>query len=124
MADLQLYTKATVYLNGGCMSEETDVSIKRSTGAQVVDTVAKGFSGVSPGSPKCEITITNAVPSADFEIDPGPFMLLLQPVELTIFAAGRTATSKAFVMDDNFTHGVNQASKLSMSLTGQFPQWI
>lgn len=122
--DLQLYTKATVYLNSGCLTEETDISMKRATGAQVVKTVAKGFAGVSPGAPMCDIQITNAVPAVDFEVDPGPFMLLLQPVELTIFAAGRTSTTKAFVMDDNFTHGVEQAAKLSMSLIGQFPVWV
>jgi hypothetical protein len=123
VADLQLYTKALVYLESGLMSEEADVSMKRATGAQVVKTVAKGFSGVSPGAPMCNIEITNAVPSADFEVDPGRYMKTLQVVELTIFAAGRTATMKCFVTDDNFSHGVETPSKLTMSLVGQFPDW-
>ena len=123
MADLSLYTKALVYLNSSLLSEEADVSLKRATGAQVVKTVAKGFAGVSPGAPMAEIEISNAVPSADFEVDPGAFMLQLQVVELTICAAGRTATCKGFVMSDNFTHGVETPSKLTMSLVAQFPTW-
>src|SRR4051812_12671270 len=123
MSDIQLYTKALVYIEGALMSEETDVSFKRTTGAQVVKTVAKGFAGVSPGAPMCEISITNGVPSADFEIDPGAYMQTLQVVEVTIFAAGRTATTKAFVMSDNFSHGVETPSKLAMELIGQFPTW-
>ncbi|MDB4992745.1 MAG: hypothetical protein JWM74_177, partial [Myxococcaceae bacterium] len=85
--------------------------------------VAKGLAGVSPGAPMCEIAITNGVPSPDFEIDPGTYMMTLQVVEVTIFAAGRTATSKMFVMDDNFSHGVETPSKLAMNLIGQFPTW-
>lgn len=123
MADLQLYTKAVVYMNGGLLSEESEISVKRSTNAQVVETVAKGFAGLSPGAARAEIDITNAVPSADFELNPGQFMLQLQVVEVTVFAAGRTFTSKSFVLSDNFTHAVNTSSKLSMNLIGQFEDW-
>ncbi|KYF87787.1 hypothetical protein BE20_24900 [Sorangium cellulosum] len=123
MANLDLYTKAQVYVNSALLAEEASVTIKRSTGAQQVKTVAKGFAGLSPGSPMCEITVSNAVPSADFELDPGQFMKDLEVVEVTIFAAGRTATSKGFITDDNFSHAVDTASKLDFTFVGQFPEW-
>ncbi len=123
MANLERYTKATVYLNSKLLSEESSVTIKRSTGSQPVKTTAKGYAGESPGAPMCEITVENAVPSADFELDPGQFMLDLENVELTVFAAGRTATSKGFIYEDNFSHAVENQSKLSFSMRGQFPTW-
>ena len=123
MANLDLYTKATVYLNAALLSEESSVTIKRSTGSQPVKTAAKGYAGESPGAPMAEITVENAVPSADFEMDPGQVMLDLETVELTIFAAGRTATVKGFIIEDNFAHAVETQSKLSFTMRGQFPTW-
>ncbi len=123
MADLQLYSKASVYLNGSLLSEESDVTVKRMTGAQVVKTVAKGFSGLSPGAEMLSISVTNAVPSTDFEYNPGSDMKDLNVVEVTIFAAGRTLTSKGFITDDNFAHGAEAQSKLSFEFTGQYADW-
>lgn len=123
MSDLQLYTKASVYVDGSLLSEEADVTLKRMTGAQVVKTVAKGFSGLSPGAPMLQISVTNAVPSTDFEYNPGQDMSDLNVKEVTIFAAGRTLTSKGFVTDDNFSHAVETQSKLSFDFTGQFADW-
>lgn len=123
MADLQLYTKATVYINSGLLSQESSVSIDRNSGSSPVDTVANGYSGESPGSPKLEISIDNAVPSADFELNPGSFMKLLTPVEISIFAAGRTLTTTGFVYADNFTHAVNTPAKITMKLRAKFTDW-
>jgi hypothetical protein len=123
MSNLNLYTKATVYIDGSLLSEESKVSIKRTTGAQIAKTVAKGLAGVTPGSPMMEISISSAVPSADFELNPGKYMKLLQPTEVTIFAAGRTLTTKGFVMSDSFTHAVDSASALDMEITAQWTDW-
>lgn len=123
MSDLQLYTKAQVYVGGSLLSEEADVSVKRMTGAQVVKTVAKGFAGLSPGAPMLQVSISNAVPAVDFEYNPGTNMLDLDVVEITVFAAGRTLTSKGFVTDDNFSHAVETQSKLAFEFTGQFADW-
>lgn len=123
MANLDRYTKATVYVNGALLSEEASVSVKRTSGSQPVKTVAKGYSGESPGSPMTEISVENAVPSADFELDPGPFMLNLDIAEVTVFAAGRTLTSKGCIHEDNFSHAVDTQAKLSFSFRGQFATW-
>lgn len=121
--NLQLYTLAYVTINGSLLTEEGSVSVKRSTGASIVETVSKGFSGVSPGSEMCTIEIDNAVPSADFELDPGPFMKSLSVVEVGLIAAGKAAVSKGFILEDTFSHSTGSASKLSFSFTGQFPEW-
>jgi hypothetical protein len=118
MANLQQYSRAIVYINSSVLSEEASVTIKRSSGSQLVKTVAKGYSGESPGSPMTEITISNAVPAADFELDPGRFINLLEEVEVSIFVAGRTMTVKGFIIDDNFSHAVDSEAKLEFNFRG------
>ena len=124
MANLQLYSKATITINGLLLTEEGSVTVQRLTGAQEVDTVAKGFAGVSPGAPRLKITLENAVPAADFELNPGPYMKLLEEVEVSVFAGGRTLTTKGFVMEDNFSHATSTPSKLTMNITAQWADWI
>jgi hypothetical protein len=123
MANLETYTKAVVYVNSSLLSEEASVTIKRMSGAQPVKTTAKGLSGFSPGAPMMTISVSNAVPSADFELDPGKMIEGVEIAEVTIFAAGRTLTSKGAILDDNFSHAVETASKLDFEFTGQFAQW-
>lgn len=125
---LSLYTQAEVFINGSKLAEEAQVSVERNTNAQVVNTVAKGFAGLATGAPVMNIKITNAVPALAFELNPGTFMGMpsggsLQIVEVTIFAAGQTLTSKGFVMSDNFSHAVNTESKLEMSLMCEPSDW-
>src|ERR1019366_2179867 len=103
---LQLSSLASVYINGKLLTEEASVGVDRDSKAQQVDTVAKGFAGMSPGAAQTMIEVDNGVPAADFELDPGAFILGLQVVEVTVFAAGRTLTVKGFIIKDNFNHAV------------------
>lgn len=123
MANLQQYSKAVVYINSSVLSEEASVTIRRTSGSQPVKTVAKGYAGESPGSPMTEITISNAVPAADFELDPGQFINLVSEVEISIFAAGRTMTVKGFIIDDNFSHAVDSEAKLEFNFRGGPAEW-
>jgi len=117
------FTNALVYVNGKQLTLETSLTVKRTSGSQPVKTVALGYAGESPGSAMCEITVENAVRSDDFEVDPGSFIQDLSVVELTIFAAGKTATTKGCIYEDNFSHAVDTASKLAFSFRGRYPTW-
>lgn len=126
--NLQQYTIANIYVttpDAGTklLSEEASVTIDRSTGSQQVLTVQKGYSGESPGASMCELSVDNAVPSADFEFDPGPYMADLLPVKFTVFAAGRTLNFDGFIISDNFQHAVNSEAKLSFKARGNFGTW-
>ena len=119
----QLYTQCEVYRNGGKLTEETSVKLTRTTKAQIQETVARGFAGVSPGAKMIQISVENAVPSADFEYDAGDDMGELRVAEITLFAAGKTLTSKGFITDDNFNHSVNSPSTYSFEFTGEWAIW-
>lgn len=122
MAD-QIYTSLECYINGGKLAEATSVKISRTTKAQQVDTLSRGFAGMSEGAKMITVSIDNAVPSADFELNPGAFMTSLKVCELTLFAAGRTLTSKGFVIDDNFSKATNSPSSLSFEFVGAWADW-
>lgn len=124
MANLQLYTLASVYIDGALLTEESDVKVSRDTGAQKVLTVQKGFAGLSPGAPMMTVEVSSAVPSADFEMNPGKYMKALSIAEITIFAAGRTLTVKGFITKDDFSHAVNKESTLSFTFEAPYAEWV
>ncbi len=124
MADFQLYAKALPYYNGQQMTEETEVSIKRTTGAQATKTVPKGFAGMSPGSPMLELSIKSAVPAVGFEVSTiGKDMNELRVVEFTIFCAGKTLVTKGFVTEDDTTHGADKAAETGLTAMCSFADW-
>jgi hypothetical protein len=123
MSELQLYTLAYVLVDGAILTEHASVTVNRATNSQVVNTVAKGYAGESPGAPNCEIQITNAVPAADFEMNPGKFMKSLQSVEIAVLVAGKQLTAKGFIISDSFKHSVNSESQLEFTFRGTFADY-
>lgn len=121
--NVQRYAKAVVYVNSNLLTEESNVTVAREDGGNTVKTVAKGFAGRSPGAPMTTITCRNAVPSTDFELNPGPFMNNTDPVEISVFAAGRTLTVVGFITSDNFQHGVDSAAELEFTFEGGASDW-
>lgn len=119
----ELYTLAEVYWNSRKLCEEASVRVSRDSKAQPVSTVHRGFAGMSPGAKDITISVDNAVPSADFELDPGRHIRDLEPGEIMIVAAGRTLTSKGFITKDDFSHAVNSEAKLSFDFMGQWADW-
>lgn len=119
----QLYTLCEVYVDSGKLTEETSVKLGRTTKAQLVETVARGFAGMSPGAKMITISVDNAAPAAGYELDPGTYMEGLRVAEITLFAGGKTLTSKGFITDDNFSHSVNTPSALSFEFVGEWANW-
>jgi hypothetical protein len=123
MSGLQLYTLAYVLVDGAILTEEASVTVNRATNSQVVNTVAKGYAGESPGASSVEIQVTSAVPSADFEMNPGRFMKALKEVEIGVLVAGRQLTARGFIISDSFKHSVNSESSLDFTFRGSFADY-
>jgi len=122
-SNVQTYSKAVVYINSGLLAEESNVTIKREDGGNAVKTVAKGNAGRSPGAPMTTISVKNAVPALDFELDPGSFINLTESVEISIFVAGKTLTCVGFITSDDYQHGVDSAAELSFEFEGGPSNW-
>jgi hypothetical protein len=122
---LEIYSLALVEVQGLLLTEEADVSVDRDGRSQEQNTVAKQYAGESPGAGIMRIDVTNAVPSVDFELNPGKFFIgPLVEVQIKIFAAGRTLTTKGFIISDNFRHGVNKEATLMFHARCQLVDWI
>lgn len=122
MAADTIYSLIYVTVNNGLLTEHGSVSVRRTTNAQVVSTVAKGFAGMSPGSPMCEIEVSNAIPNAGFEYNAEEDMLALQNVEIGLQVGGKIFVSKGFIIEDSFQHSTDSPSGLSFRFVGTFPK--
>ena len=120
-ANFQIYSLIYVTVNGALLTEHLSVEIRRMTDAQIIKTVAKGLAGVSPGAAWASIDVKNAVPSTNFEVDPGPFMQSLAVVEIGYQVASKIAVSKGFILEDTLSHAVDSPSGLSFKYVGSFP---
>lgn len=116
----QLYTLAYVLVDGSILTEEASVTVNRATNSQAVNTVAKGYSGESPGAASVEIEVSSAVPAAAFEFNPGANMFGLKEVEIGVLCAGKQMTARGFIIKDTFKHSVNNESTLDFSFRGAF----
>jgi hypothetical protein len=123
MSGLQLYALAYCLVDGAILTEEASIQVNRATNSQPVNTVAKGYAGESPGAANCEIQVTNAVPSKDFEMNPGKYMKGLKEVEIGVLVAGKQLTAKGFIISDSFKHSVNNESTLEFSFRGSFADY-
>lgn len=124
MSEFALYALAYVLVDGSILAQEGSVTVKRSTNSQAVHTVALGYSGESPGAAMVEIQVKSAVPSADFEMNPGKYMKALKEVEIGILGpGGKQLTARGFITEDTFSHSVGAESSLDFSFRGKMKDW-
>lgn len=127
MSNMQQYTKASVLLEGALLTEAATVTVHRHSGAQPVNTIEKGFAGISPGAASMEIDVSNAVPSADFERDPGQFRKKSDgtplPTNITVMAAGKSLNTVGFLTEDDFSYATNQDAKLNFKALCKYAEW-
>lgn len=114
-----MYSLLYVVTNGTLLAEEQSVDMSRTSNAQTVLTVAKGFAGVSPGAAMIEVDVTNAIPSGGFEFDMGAKIAGLIPIDVQVLGPGGKSTNgKMFVVSDTIRHGVNQEAKYTFKALG------
>jgi hypothetical protein len=121
--EAQLYSLGFVTVKGMLLTEEGYVDVQRATNSQEVKTTAKGYAGESPGAATVQIQVTSAVPAADFEMNPGPYMAALKQAEVSVFAAGKQLNAKGFIISDSFKHSVDGVSSLEFTFRGTFVDW-
>ena len=129
---LQQYARAQISIAGvGVLSEAASITVRRSTNSNAVTTIAKGYCGETPGACMSELTVESAVPSTGYELDPGPFMLALNPqagglnpdgttFEVSVLDGGPTFSFTGYIIEDSFSYSTNANSSLSFTVRGQF----
>jgi len=116
------YALLLTTVNNALLQEAQSVELKRTGAGQIIHTLAKRFSGISPGSSFCTINVSNAVPASGNEIDFGDEIDGYIPVELGIARSdGKSAKATCFIMSDDLKQGVDQAATYSFDAIGSFP---
>ncbi len=110
--------------NGQLLVEEQEIDWNRTANAVEVDTVAKGWAGTSPGSPKIVVDVGNAMPSGGFEFDAGPYVSSQVPVPFQILGpGGKSMKGDCIFMHDGGKHGVGQQARYTFTLMMAITQW-
>jgi hypothetical protein len=123
VSNQQKYSNALVFVDGALISEQNEVTVTRKSGANPVHTTTKGLAGFSQGAPETSISVGNAVPLADFELDPGSYMKFGRVVTITIQAAGKSLKCKGQILEDSFSHSTNGAASLRFEFLGGRSEW-
>ena len=117
------FSKGIVYINGKQLTMASKITLKRETGSKQVNTIALGYAGESPGSPMMTGSVTSAIPSQDFELDPGSFMADLKQCTVTLFAGNRPLTFDATITGDSDDFGVDAESTLNFDFRAAYVDW-
>ena len=123
------YARATISVDGQELLEEASLSLDFATNSQPVLTVRHGYNGETPGAPQVTLNCSNAVPTAAIEFQPEAYELALSPsggkggngVKFVIsIPGGQTFQFDGFIISSNFSHGVNESSKITFTARGLF----
>lgn len=118
MANNQLYTSGSVYINDSLLEEALSISIKVNGNHQVAKSLSKGFSGVSKGAVMTDVTVTSNIPIDGFERDVIPYINQVEEVKLTIFMAKSTMTVSGFILSTDIDKAVDSEAKQGFTFQG------
>jgi len=123
MNDSKIYSSGFCTFDNLLLTEVGEFSINKNPNINPVLTLVRGFAGINIGAGVCEVTIETAVPSADFEVNPEPFMKTGKEIEMGFVLAGRQMAVKMFITGANYAVGVGRPTSLSISLIGPLAEF-
>lgn len=123
MALLKLYSQAILFLDGSELAECESIQVNGDSKAQVVETIAKGFAGLTQGAAQIRFTVKNAVPDAAFEMNPNAFIKKGEYKEIAVKAGGKTITSTVMINTWSFSYQINGKAELSFEAIGTWADW-
>lgn len=118
MASLQTYEKGSLFADNTLLAETTNFSVSIDSKAQEINTMQKGFAGMSPGSEMTQIEVTSAIPRAGVEYDALVKLQGLKVVEMVLFAGAKKWSTKGYVTNVQMQFGADRASEVSFTFKG------
>ena len=116
---MQIYDQMYAYINGKLLAENTSIGTELTGNQQEVDTLVRGFAGISPGPDKRTISLEYVIPISCMEFE--FVMAYLHKAELDVRlqqgGSGRKYEGKGFVQPGiKIDSGVGKTTTLSFSL--------
>ena len=118
MASLQTYEKGALFADGQLLAEVINFSVSIDSKAQEINTMQKGFAGMSPGSEMTQIEVTSAIPRAGVEYESLAKLQGLKVVEMVLFAGAKKSSTKGYITNVQMQFGADRASEVSFTFKG------
>lgn len=116
---MQLYDQMYVSLDGKLLAENTSIGTELTGQQQEVETLVRGFAGISPGPDKRTISFENVIPISgmEFAIEQAYLNKAELSVRLQQGGSGRKYEGKGFVQPGiKIDSGVGKTTTLSFSM--------
>jgi hypothetical protein len=118
MATPQIYSKGSLLVSGILIAEMMSFSVDHKNGANPINTIEKGFAGMSPGSSTTEVKCETAVPRVGVDFDYTDALNNLTLLDIVIFCRGKKLKMKGFITDVSENYGEGKAAGLSFTIMG------
>ena len=115
MSALQLYERGALFADGQLLVECQTITVNHDPKLNVINTMQKGFAGVSPGSEEATIDVASAMPRAGVEYDAIAAMQDIEIVEMVLFAAAKLQVTRASYQG-RASLGADRSAEFSFSL--------
>jgi hypothetical protein len=114
------YARMALIVDSGLQQEVRDVNVNLDSKAQIVETLTKGFSGVTPGAKVIEIEGKWALPVAGQEFDVATAISKLDIHTVQVPIGNKTILSTGVFMSGSVSGSVNANTEVSGKFTGTY----
>ena len=118
MSALQIYDRGAVFFGNQLLVEVQSVSVDVDPALNEINTMQKGFAGMSPGSEKVRIDISEALPRAGVDYDALANIQGIDVVDFVLFVGAKKFKTKGFITNLKMNLGVDRAAEYSFSFIG------
>lgn len=116
MSSLQIYERGALFANGALLMECQGITVNHDPKLNAINTMQRGFAGVSPGSEEATIDVTEALPRSGVDYDAISAMQGVEIVEMVLFAGAKKLKYKGFITKVGMTLGADRAAEYSFSM--------
>lgn len=118
MSSLQIYERGAVFFGNQLLVECQSVSVNIDPKLNEINTMQKGFAGVSPGSEMVSIDVTEALPRAGIDYDAISALQGVEVVDFVLFAGAKKFKTKGFINNVKMNFGADRAAEFSFTYIG------
>lgn len=115
---LEDHLKLTVLIDGVFQVKVSNITVNGDSGSQAVETL-EGLAGKTPGSGKCEISGTWAVPLGGLEFDFWSAMAAGSYHEIQVPVGAKSVISEGWFQTAGVQGSVNSSTEANMTFMGE-----
>lgn len=118
MSSLQIYERGALFTDDQLLMECQSISVTFDPKLNEINTMQKGFAGVSPGSEMVSIDVSEALPRAGVDYDAITAMQGVEIVSMVLFAGAKKFKTKGFINNVKMSLGTDRAAEYSFTFIG------